>query len=330
MIRAYVVENDRLIESVPGEQEPLPPGTVWIDLLEPGPGEDKHLEALIGVPIPTREEMLEIEESSRFYTEHGAMYLTAPVLHASDTGSPGIAPISFVLTRNHLVTVRYTSPQPFSLYKTMAMKPGNSLVSDACNPLIILFGLMEAIIDRLADVLENVAQRLDAESARLIGGRGRKPMSTPDFRSGLRMIGREGDFLSRVRESLAGLTRLLHYVQINGVVEKGKVQPQKAWLKSLERDLDSLSAHVGFLSERTIFLLDTVVGLVSVEQNGIIKIFSVAAVVFMPPTLVASIYGMNFHHMPELEWLLGYPYAIGLMVVSALVPLLFFRSKGWL
>ena len=101
-------------------------------------------------------------------------------------------------------------------------------------------------------------------------------------------------------------------------------------LESLERDIRSLTDHVAFLSERTIFLLDTVVGLVSVEQSAIIKIFSVVAVVFMPPTLVASIYGMNFRHMPELDWLLGYPWAIGLMVASALLPLLYFRGRGWL
>jgi len=329
MIKAYVIEDGRLAEAPLGVDEPLPPGTIWLDLMEPSPEEEKRLEALLGVPLPTREEMLEIEESSRFYTESGAMYLTAPILHASDTGNPGIAPITFVLTREHLVTVRYTSPQPFSLYKIMAMKAGNSLVFDACSPLTILFGLIESVSDRLADILENVSQRLDAESNRLIGQRAGKPMSTPDFRSGLRMIGKEGDFLSKVRESLAGLSRLLHYVEINGVADKGKSQ-QKAWLKSLERDVDSLSAHVGFLSDRISFLLDTVVGLVSVEQNAIIKIFSVAAVVFMPPTLVASIYGMNFEKMPELQWLLGYPWAIGLMVISALVPLLFFRRKGWL
>ena len=154
-------------------------------------------------------------------------------------------------------------------------------------------------------------------------------MATAASRAGVNMLSKDGEFLSRVRESLAGLSRVLLYVQANSLPGKNKTQ-MHSWLKSLERVVQSLASHVGYLSDRTTFLLDTVVGLVSVEQNSIIKIFSVAAVVFMPPTLVASIYGMNFDHMPELNWLLGYPWAIGLMVVSAILPLAYFRSRGWL
>lgn len=330
MIRAYVVQDDRLVASDLAVADPLPAGAVWIDLLNPTAEEDKAVEAATGTMVPTRDEMQEIEESSRFYREGGALYLTAPVLHAADTGSPGLGPITFVMTDRLLITVRYTDPSPFRLYADNARKPGNNLVSSACEPVVILFGLIETITDRLADIVENVAQRLDAESNRLIGGgKSKKPMTTADFRAGLRLIGKEGEFLSKVRESLAGVSRLLLYLQTSMVNDGGKTQ-RRAWLKSLERDVQSLSDHVSYLSERTIFLLDTVVGLVSVEQNAIIKIFSVAAVVFMPPTLVASIYGMNFTHMPELEWVLGYPFAIALMIVAAVVPLLYFRSKGWL
>jgi len=330
MIKTYTIVGDILnaADLAPGAE--VPRDAVWIDMLEPTADEDRRVEEHTGISIPTHDEMREIEESSRFYAENGALYLTAPILFATESGSPGIAPITFIIARDQLITVRYSTPQPFTFYSTRAAKTGNNLVFSACDPLTILLGLIEAITDRLADILENVAQRLDAESTRLIAGSSeKKPMSTRDFRSGLRLIGKEGDFLSKVRESLAGIARLLLYVQANTKVEKAKVQ-NKAWLKSLERDVQSLTGHVAYLSERTIFLLDTVVGLVSVEQNAIIKIFSVAAVVFMPPTLVASIYGMNFAHMPELEWMLGYPGAIGLMIIAAVIPLFYFRAKGWL
>lgn len=330
MIKAYTKNNDVLVvhDLLPGA--PLSKDTIWIDLFEPTSEEEAYVESLWGIEIPTRDEMGEIEESSRFYSENAALYFTAPVLYKADTDSPGLAPITFLVTEDHLITVRYTTPQPIALYIARVSKPGNNLVSAECNPFAILFGLLEAITDRLADVLESAAQRLDAESGRLITGvNGKKPMSTPAFRSGLRTIGKEGEFLSKARDSLTGISRLLAYVHSNMPSEEEGSQ-NRMMLQSLERDIRSLTDHVGFLSERTIFLLDTVVGMVSVEQNAIIKIFSVVAVVFMPPTLVASIYGMNFHHMPELDWLLGYPWAIGLMVASALVPLIYFRARGWL
>lgn len=330
MIKVFTVESGLLVghDLAPGEQ--VPENAVWIDLLDASTQEDHALERLTGVAIPTREEMGEIEESSRFYVENDAVYLTVPVLHAADTGTPGLAPVTFVLAPRHLVTVRYTAPQPFALFASRASKPGNALVPENCDRITILLGLLEAIIDRLADILESVSTRLDAQSARLINGSGQGgPMSTADFRAGLKAIGREGDFLSKIRESLSGLSRLIVYVDANAIAE-GKRSAARASLKSLSRDIASLSGHVGFLSDRTTFLLDTVVGLVSVEQNAIIKIFSVAAVIFMPPTLVASIYGMNFVNMPELDWLFGYPFALGLMVLAAILPLAYFRKRGWL
>jgi magnesium transporter len=329
VIKVFSVDGGRLAAQALSVGDALPANALWIDLLDPTPEEDAALDSLTGLAIPTRDEMREIEESSRFYIENDALYMTAPVLHATDTGVPGIAPVTFVVGPRHLVTVRYTSPQPFAFYATRASKQGNALVPDHCDRMTILFGLLEAIVDRLADILENVSARLDAESTRLISGSGNgRPMSTADFRAGLKAIGREGDFLSKVRESLAGLSRLLVYFEANTAVDKKS--SSRTWLKTLTRDTNSLSSHVAYLSDRTTFLLDTVVGLVSVEQNAIIKIFSVAAVVFMPPTLVASIYGMNFMHMPELGWLLGYPFAIGAMVLAAVLPLAYFRKRGWL
>lgn len=330
MIKAYRIAGDVLEATDLPPGAALPDGIVWIDMLEPTPDEDSRVEALAGVSVPTRDEMKDIEESSRLFTENGALYLTVPVLYAATAETAGVEPVTFIVADRCLITLRYTTPQPFASYAARSAKPGTNLVTGDCDPMAILFGLLESITDRLAEHIENAAQTLNAESGRLISdSASAKPMSTWAFRSGLRLIGREGDFLAKIRESLAGISRLLAYIQSTPKGQEARKR-HGAWLKSIERDVQSLSDHVAFLSERTIFLLDTVVGLVSVEQNAIIKTFSVAAVVLMPPTLVASVYGMNFVHMPELQWALGYPWALGLMLVSALLPLLYFKIKGWL
>ena len=330
MIRAYCIEGDHLTALTPLPGEPLPENVVWIDLLSPTGDEDKAVEAWIAAPVPTRDDMREIEESSRFYSEDGVQFLTAPILHAADTEYPGVSPITFILTATRLVTVRYTEPKSFGLYMARAIKPGNALVGPKCDGLSICLGLLEAVTDRLADILESVAAGLDASAADIFGHTpDSRPMGTADFRNSLTRIGRQGEFLSKVRESLAGVSRLLVYLSTNLRQNAGR-KDARTWLKSLERDAQSLTTYVDYLSNRITFLLDTLVGLISIEQNAIIKIFSVAAVGFMPPTLVASIYGMNFHEMPELSWAWGYPLAIGLMVFSALLPLIYFRRKGWL
>jgi magnesium transporter len=330
MLTAYLREGECLLPANIDPAGSMPDGVAWIDLNTPTREEELAVERMLGVGIPNREEMREIEESSRFYTENGVQFMTAAVLHSSHVGSPGIAPITFIIAGNRLVTLRYSSPKAFTQFEARIAKPGNGIIAPKCDANWLFLGLIEAITDRIADILENVASGLDDTSAMLFGTEpGGRPMGTPAFRDALRIIGKEGAFLSKVRESLAGVNRMLVYLSAGAANGKGSKE-SRAWMKSLERDTQSLNDYVGFLSNKITFLLDTVVGLVSVEQNAIIKIFSVAAVVFMPPTLVASIYGMNFHHMPELSWLGGYPWALGLMVLSAVLPLVFFRRKGWL
>lgn len=329
MINIYTLNRDHLIlsQALPGE--PLPAGTVWIDLFTPTREEDAAVETWIGAPIPTREDMVEIEESSRFYAEEGAQYLTAPILYATDSESAGIAPVSFILAGGILVTVRYTEPKSIMLYVNRAMKPGNGLITTKCSGVSIMLGIIEAATDRLADFLETVSAEIDGTSRGIFRRSSKdRPMTTQDFRGSLTRIGGQGEFLSKVRESLAGLSRLLVYL---AATQNGKApnKESRAWMKSLERDTQSLEHYVDFLSNKITFLLDTIVGMISIEQNAIIKIFSVAAVAFMPPTLVASIYGMNFDIMPELHTTWGYPMALGAMVLSAVIPLLIFRKKGW-
>lgn len=306
----------------------LPKNAVWIDLLNPTADEDRQIEDQLGISIPTREDMKEIEESSRLYSEGGAHYLTAPLVHARHSEKPGLSPVTFILHKDRLITVRYADPRAFQHFAARLIKNGNEFGASKTGGALVLSGLLESITDRLADLLEDVAGNLDHEADRLFSD-AKSPISTPQFRSAMKLLGTEGAFLSKVGESLQGLTRIVNFMEGQAVWLRASPD-LKERLAVLDRDIHSLKQHADFLSNKITMLLDTVVGLVSVEQNGIIKIFSVAAVGFMPPTLVASIYGMNFKFMPELEWVSGYPMAIGLMVLSALLPLLFFRYKGWL
>ncbi|MFC4626064.1 magnesium transporter CorA family protein [Daeguia caeni] len=330
MITLYGLVADHLekIDIEPGQE--LPANIVWIDLLEPAMNEDKIVEAWTGIAIPTHEDMTEIEESSRFYSENGAQYLTAPILHAVDLDHRELSPVTFILHGTRLITVRYATPRSFLTYQLRAIKPGNGLIPAKCSGLSIMLGLIEATTNRLADILEGVAGKIDKASHAIYRREEKaRPMTTQDFREVLTVIGAQGTFLSRVRESLAGLSRMNVYLSAMNNPGSAKKET-RIWIKSIERDMQSLTAYVDFLSNKVTFLLDTIVGLISVEQNAIIKIFSVAAVGFMPPTLVASIYGMNFAIMPELHAKWGYPMALVLMVVSALLPIMYFRRKGWL
>jgi magnesium transporter len=330
MIVVYTLEGDHLVARNASVGDTLPENAVWIDLHNPTHDEDIQTETWTKASIPTREDMGEIEESSRFYAENGGQYLTAPILYFTEDKHHAISPISFILTGPFLVTVRYSEPRSFSLFVSRATKPGNGLINANCSGVTILLGIIEAVTDRIADILEGVAADIDQNSHQIFRRSDNdKPMTTKNFRDSLTRIGGQGAFLSKVRESIAGVSRLLVYLA--AITEQNTYKKEtRAWIKSLERDTQSLSTYVDFLSNKITFLLDTVVGLISIEQNAIIKIFSVAAVAFMPPTLVASIYGMNFHFMPELDKIWGYPMAIGLMIASAVIPLLIFRKKGWL
>lgn len=333
MIQIYGIEDDRLSQITVAPGEALPTNVLWIDLLHPSEEEKEAVKAWTGISVPDDEEMREIEESSRFFMEGGVQYLTAPILQGDGHDHRRLAPISFVLTESHLITVRYSDPKAISLYASRATKPGSGQIDPDHNKMSVLLGLLEAATDGLADTLENVAGEIENASHGIFYSSSSRPLSTREFRHTLTRIGSQGSLLSKVRESLSGLSRLLAYVTFSAQAEEGHKEGNKeidTRIQSLERDTQSLEAYVDFLSNKTTFLLDTIVGLISVEQNAIIKIFSVAAVGLMPPTLVASIYGMNFHFMPELDQPWGYPVALGVMVISAILPLLYFRKKGWL
>jgi magnesium transporter len=321
MIRLFTASSGILAPTNNRIDAPLPNNIAWIDLFNPSREEDIWVEANVGIEVPTMVDMQEIEDSARFYTLNDAHYMTAPMVHSAHKNNANLSPVTFILTKNCLITVRYCQPQAFSQFEAKAAKIKNGLLQTNAHNRQILLGLLESVTDRCADLLEGCALKLNHEQDALFSNNP-NPMTTKGFRASMHLLGQQGAFLSKITESLAGFERMITYMHM--------IEVDKARLEQIDKDIKSLSRHNDLLSNKIFFLLDAVVGLVSVEQNGIIKIFSVAAVAFMPPTLVASIYGMNFNFMPELSWPFGYPFALGLMVLSALIPLLYFKFKKWL
>jgi len=322
MISGYAIEGGRL-RPVP---DPLahPETVVWFDLLSPGDAEEAEVERLVGIDVPTLDEMAEIEDSSRLYVDGGAAFLTATLATRADTGHPVAAPVTFILVGHRLVTVRYDTPRAFESFPTRAER----LDLGCADGETVLLGLLDAIVERLADILEATGRKIEALSHEIFrsaaaerGGR--------DFGGVLAQVGSHADVISHVLASLVTLERLVAFL---GAARTGIAADKEARtrLKSLARDTRFLAEHATFLSQKITFLLDATLGMISIQQNAIIKIFSVAAVIFLPPTLVASIYGMNFSVMPELSWAFGYPMAILLMIASAVASYWVFKTRGWL
>ena len=338
MITFYIPGEPALELADPAQCPEFTRRAVWIDLCEPTPEEEQVLEAALGLDIPTREEMQAIELSSRLYKEGNVLYLTATVLVKAQIERPESAAVTFILMPEQLVTLRYETPMAFQAFR--ARREAN--LQSYRTSYDILAGLIDAIIERIADILEGVGAHLDQISLEVFNADRTSATTTEssvrvqarkiaqrDFLEVLRRIGLNSDLVSRARESLVSFTRLVAFFR-----ETQKDTPAAtealAHLKTVATDLNSLSDHATFLAGKVNFVLDATLGMINNEQNRIVKIVSIAAVVFLPPTLVASIYGMNFELMPELKWVAGYPFAIVLMVISAVLPYVWFKRKGWL
>jgi magnesium transporter len=302
----------------------LPAEIVWIDLLQPSPGETAFVERATGLRLPTIEELSEIESSSRLRAEDGVLYLSAPLVYRATEDDPQTTPVGFVLSFERLVTVRF---EPLTAFDTLG-KMGRETACD------VLGDLLEAIVDRIADVLEHIAAELDALSHRLFrsgpvaAGKNRQPArAAADLRVILRRVGASGDLVSKIRDSLLGLGRIVPYVASLGAA--WLPDAMKSRLETMRHDIASLSDYDAHLVNKVQLLLDATLGLINIEQNDIIKVLTVVSVVGVPPTLVASMYGMNFKYMPELAWSWGYPYGLALIALSAIVPLLWFKWRGW-
>lgn len=325
MLNVYVSRTHGLSLVALGEDPQIPSDALWIDLLEPTPAEEKLVETALRIDVPTREEMKEIEASNRLYEDNGALYMTATVAAQLDTDRPVSTAITFILCSGRLVTNRYIQTKPFQQFAAYAEKHPT-----ACqNALSILAGITEALTERIADILERVGGDLDNLSGSIFARHGNGTPTSRDLRSLIERIGFNGELNSKSRESLVSLGRLLMFVQQSGNVEMRGEQRDR--FRSISRDVVSLSDHASFLGSKVSFLLEATLGLISVEQNNIIKIFSVAAVLFLPPTLIASIYGMNFHLLPDLPGRYSnFVFSIALMVGSMCVTFALFKRKGWL
>jgi magnesium transporter len=325
MLVAFVPRGNALerVEVPPGGK--VPDGTIWADMLAPSAEEDRAVETAFGVMVPTREEMVEIEPSSRLYIENGVRYMTATLICHSDTETPKTTVVTFILGNGRLVTVRYDEPRPFNMLA--------SRLTRSCQPTAngesVMIDLLDAIIDRCADILERIGGDVDHVSQSIFERESSAEHSLKSFREILKDIGKKGDLNSKVRESLVSIGRLVLFLA-NEAEGLRLQKDQRSLVKSMQRDVTSLTDHASYLSNKVTFLLDAILGMVNLEQSNVIKIFSVAAVVLLPPTMVASIYGMNFQHMPELEWTYGYPLALALMLASAILPYAFFKWRKWL
>jgi magnesium transporter len=319
MLRVLVKGGGSLAELAPGPGFVLPPETVWIDLYNPTREEELACEAALGAALPTREEMAEIETSSRLYKEGAATVMTASVLVNSDTDTPVEGPVTFVLVGQRLATIRYIQPKAFATIVHQLHREPQICFSGSS----IFTALLEAIIDRLADVLERDSAEVEALSAEIFRATGKV-----NYRPVMKRLGAAQNVNAKARDSLTSLARLAGFAML--VDPTDRRHEYKEHLKSAQRDIASLNEHSASLAGNIAFMLEATLGLINVEQNAIIKFFSVAAVIFLPPTLVASYFGMNFHHMAEFEWTLGEPMAFGLMIVSVLVPLWWYKRRGWL
>ncbi|MCB1541707.1 MAG: magnesium transporter CorA family protein [Rhodoblastus sp.] len=324
------IDDGRLVATAhEGAPDPTcAPLGAWYDLIEPTAEQRAFVDQATGVSVPTRAEIEEIEVSSRLYNEDGVEYMTVTAAAGLDTDVPIKSPVMFILNGGALVTVRYVELRPFTNVIDRLARPGgcHSVGSEH-----LMLTLIEAMVDRLADALEKVGDNIDRISRGVFRARSTKEDAGKrdhDLQATIERVGQAGDLLGIIRESLVGFNRLVSYHHGVGHSAKGAAE-MDGRIRTIQRDVSALSDHASYLGSKIGFLLDATLGLISLEQNQIIKIFSIAAVCLMPPTLVASVYGMNFKHIPELEFAYGYPMALGLMLVTALAPIWYFKRKGW-
>lgn len=321
MLNRYVLQGPGLVS----QSDAALNDTLWIDLFEPTPEEERQVEIECAIDVPTREEMREIETSNRLYEEEGAVYVTFTVVTKLDTDLPQNSQVTFILKDGRLITNRYTDPLSFRRFISYAERHGPSCASGSA----ILAGLIEAIINRVADVIERVSGDLDTISAEVFTRLPRRRRGRArDFQEVLERIGQSGELIAKARESLVSLGRALTFVQ--QATSVNLTNDVRTRLRTQARDVIAMSDHASFLGNNVSFILDATLGMVNIDQNNILKIFSVVTVFLLPPSVIGAIYGMNFDHIPWAHESWGFMGALGLMVASALVPYLVFKRRRWL
>lgn len=325
MITIYRKVNNTIVVEVLPSGEPIPPDTMWIDMFTPSHEEEIAVEKQLDIQIPSREEVWKNQALNRMYQDDDVSYMTAAIITKGEAVHPQTSAVTFILSPKYLLTMRYIMPTSFQMFagrfQRMPQKFNTSVQ--------VLEGLLEEVITRVAHNSEVVVEGLDQLSHNIFG----ESMAGIQVKNTsqamlviLKRLGTFADLNSKINESLHSLNRMLSFFkQINNndaVTERN--------IKMLVTDIFALTQQTAFLSDKITFQLDATLGMINVEQNTIMKIFSVASIFFLPPTLIGSIYGMNFEHMPELQWLTGYPMALGMMVCASLFPYVYFRRKGWL
>ncbi len=317
-LQRIAIAGGSLAEDTADATVVIPDDAIWIDLYRPLAAQVEAV-ARLGIDVPTLADMEEIEISNRLYHEDGAdnMTVVVPGLSASREAMAG--PVTFILTKARLVTVRHHAPRPFETYPERADRGSAGCAS----PDHVFLGLVEEIVSRLADLLEAAGRVLDDTSRGVFGGGAGGDADL--LQKALEQVGQQGELIGRVRLAILTMERALSFY---GTAERGETL--RPLVKGAMRDLSALSVHADFLSSRVGLTVDATLGMINLAQNATVRIVSVVAVLFLPPTLVASIYGMNFHLMPELDKPWGYPAALGLMLASALGTYLWFKWKHWL
>ena len=315
--------------AVPAEAGDLPAAVDWIDALAPSPAEMARLGPWLKVRVPTIEDLVEIESSSRLSVDGDTLLMSLPATVKDETGYPKATPIGFIVGKDRVATLRFTSLASFADLANQVARRGDLSPGGMGATITIL----ESIVDHLADVLEGTGEDLDAMSrstfagGMIAGGRRRPGQANETLRRLLQRVGRNGDLISKVSESLLGLSRIMPFLVLRGA---SLVTPElKTRLETIAQDTRSLHDYQEHVASKTQFLLDGLLGLANIEQNNVFRVLTVVSVIGIPPTFIASMYGMNFKYMPELDWSYGYAYGLTLIASSAILPAVWFKLKGW-
>jgi magnesium transporter len=323
MLTIYRDEAGSVRESASLE---LPSEVIWIDLLDPTDEEKAFVESRTHIQVPTVDALSEIEASSRLYVNRGVIYLSTPILARSDTPEAFLSPVGFILSPSVLVTVRFVKLSTFDQVSEQ-IHHDPSLATHVG----VFTALLEAIVDRGADVLEGLRGELDQISRKVFRGnpahRSHTVRSTDALRKTLSAVGAIGERVSQARDVLLGVGRIASFARDIG--EEWITPEFRVRLRAVLKDVTSLNEYEAHLSGKVQFLLDAVLGYITIEQNDLFKVLTIASVVGIPPTLIAGLYGMNFKFMPELDWAWGYPFGLALILASALIPLVWFKWRGW-
>jgi magnesium transporter len=323
MINAFVLHNGRLSQIHIADRADLEHTMpIWVDLTDPDEAEREWVKSIYGVTLPGEDEVKDIEASARYYeADNGDLHLRTDFLveESGEDAPSRTVTVAFILTQNILFSLHNTDLPVFRLVRLRARsRPGS--IKDYKD---VLLDLYATDAEYSADALEGIYHRLDMVSRAVL----QKDFTDQDAAEALNAIAKEEDLNGRVRRNMMDTRRAISFLMRGRLLSTDQFDEAG----QIMRDIESLDGHTSFLFDKINFLMDATVGFININQNKIIKIFSVASVAFLPPTLIASIYGMNFRGwFPELDWEFGYPFALGLMVASAIAPFLYFRRRGWL